>query len=347
MADNDGKGNGLKLEMVGEGVEDAHQPDDDQGQDASSLKEEADSELEDENAEEQRLGGGEEEEDEEEAKKILRRAENKTRRERQKAARERDQKELSFLRNRNEQVERQLMSIAKRLDDNDINTVDSRLRQVDNAIANSEDVYGKATTAGEGDDAKNALKIRDDLREQRDKLIAHREVLKRKSDETAKPEEVRSPPPPELVTRLRAWHDRNKWFDFGRRDEDSAVAGAIDDMLADEGYDPTTDEYYKELDRRIARRIPDRRVSVNNDKGGGEGNGDDNRRSDKDEKKKKPSTGPKFRVGGHERALGSNQVHITKERRAAMEEAGAWEDKKLRNRMLASYAKWDEEHAND
>jgi hypothetical protein len=196
-------------------------------------------------------------------------------------------------------------------------------------------VYAKAITAGEGDDAAEAQRIRDGLKEQRDGLKAYKEQ--------GAVQPVEEGPDPELVENVRIWHERNKYFDFGRRDEDSAIVGAIDDMMVRDGWDPRTPEYYDELDNRVARRLPHLKQKA---RGGNGADDDDLDDGDQRGGQRKPG-GPKFRVGGRERPLKSNEVHISRERREAMEEAGVWEDPVLRKNYLKRYAEWDREHANE
>ena len=105
-------------------------------------------------------------------------------------------------------------------------------------------------------------------------------------------------------------------------------------MLIRDGYDPTTTEYYDELDARVARRMPHRA-----------GNGEDDPEQQQQQQQQTP--GPKFRVGGQERPLKANEVHINRERREAMEEAGVWEDPVLRKKYLNSFRKWDQENPQE
>jgi hypothetical protein len=152
---------------------------------------------------------------------------------------------------------------------------------------------------------------------------------------------------PALIDQVKSWSERNTWFDFGRRDEDSAIAGAIDDMLIRDGYDPRTTEYYDELDKRVARRLP--HLAKKGGKGNGEDHIDDVDDDDDPQDRggqRKPG-GPKFRIGGQERPLKSNEVHISRDRKEAMQEAGVWDDPVLRKNYLKRYAEWDREHAND
>ena len=100
------------------------------------------------------------------------------------------------------------------------------------------------------------------------------------------------------------------------------------------------------MDKRVARRLPHLA------KKGGAGNGADNLDDidvdDPQDKggQRKPG-GPKFRIGGQERPLRANEVHISRDRKEAMIEAGVWEDPVLRKKFLKRYADYDREHANE
>ena len=199
-------------------------------------------------------------------------------------------------------------------------------------------MYAKAIDAGEGKDAAEAQRIRDGLRDQKNYLTQYKE------QGGARTQAEEQGPDPLLVEQVRTWHDRNTWFDFGRRDEDSAIAGAIDDMMIRDGYDPRTPEYYEELDKRVGRRLP--HLAQGGSRGNGADDDDDLDTGDRRGGERKPG-GPRFRVGGKERPLRSNEVHISRERREAMEEAGVWEDPVLRKKYLKRYSEWDRENAGN
>jgi len=321
------------LVMVGDGVEEGEQQvasptDDDENLDALDDGDDG------AGGDDTRVGGGEQVDDD---RTEARKTERKTRRQRQKDARDRDQRELGFLRTRNEQLEKNYSDLNRRVTANETSQIDGRINQLDNAIRSADDVYAKAISAGEGDDAAEAQRIRDSLKEQRDGLRAYKE-----QGGSAPPEQ--QGPDPVLVEHVRTWHERNNWFDFGRRDEDSAIVGAIDDMMVRDGWDPRTPEYYDELDNRVARRLP--HLAQKGGRGNGAGDDHDDDRGD-DRGSQRTARGPKFRVGGRERPLKSNEVHISRERREAMEEAGVWDDPVLRKNYLKRYADWDREHANE
>jgi len=61
------------------------------------------------------------------------------------------------------------------------------------------------------------------------------------------------------------WAGKNDWF--GKDEVITAVALAIDQQLKTEGYDPSTSEFYKEVDERLKKELPNKfRVADNTQK---------------------------------------------------------------------------------
>lgn len=83
--------------------------------------------------------------------------------------------------------------------------------------------------------------------------------------ETAPPvqQQVQPPPPPQpqrpaqLDPRAEEWAEKNDWFG---RDVvmTSAVRGIHVELVRNQGFDPTSDEYYDEIDRRMRSMFPDK-----------------------------------------------------------------------------------------
>jgi hypothetical protein len=60
--------------------------------------------------------------------------------------------------------------------------------------------------------------------------------------------------PPKLDEKQEAWVENNKWF--GEDEIMTLAAFTIDQKLVAEGYDPKTDEYYSEVDKRLRQEFP-------------------------------------------------------------------------------------------
>ena len=62
--------------------------------------------------------------------------------------------------------------------------------------------------------------------------------------------------------KARDWASRNPWF--GQDQTASAVALAIDSELKQNGYDPSSEDYYREVDRRLKSELPHKFSTQNN-----------------------------------------------------------------------------------
>jgi len=60
--------------------------------------------------------------------------------------------------------------------------------------------------------------------------------------------------PPKLDEKQEAWVENNTWF--GEDEIMTLAAFSIDQKLIQEGYDPKTDEYYNEVDKRLRKNFP-------------------------------------------------------------------------------------------
>lgn len=291
-----------------------------------------------------KLGHTEGQEEGEDPDKATRRQERQARKTRQREARERTEKELAFLTRRNETLEKQLNSVTTRVQQTEIVTIQQRLAQVKEQIAAAKDVEAQAIDAGEGEDAVEAREIREGLEAAASRLEAASERL----SQPKRPDD-REPPP---AARLALdWVKRHRtWYKPDASTEDSAIAQAVEQSMVREGSNPATEAHWVELDRRLKKRLPNvfKKMASN-------GHDEDEGDEDEDEEeetviippKKKvvaKAKGPKISVGGQERHLKPNEVYISPERKAAMEEAGVWDDPKLRQKYLKRYQQWDQEN---
>jgi hypothetical protein len=130
----------------------------------------------------------------------------------------------------------------------------------------------------------------------------------------------------EVSIMAKKWIGDNSWYNPKGSDEESKIVQAIDQSLMNEGFNPKTEQYWQELDKRVARRLPERKQFD-------------------DEPKKQGRKGPM--IGGsreHAPASTRREVYVSPERKDAMIQAGVWDDPVLRQRYLKQYAKWDRDN---
>jgi hypothetical protein len=234
------------------------------------------------------------------------------RRQLQKAAKERADRELAYLRQQNAELMRRMSAVEGNTLTQNAAGVQQHLQQ---ALAEA-----RAIEAGNGEDAATALRIRDEAKERASQLSAYKNRFEAAAKEATAPRAD-----PRVTNYAQQWLSANEWYDPAGRDEDSAITKAIDNALAREGWDPASAEYWHELTRRVANRI---------------GDGDD--APARTAKRKAPPTG-----SGREYAPPStkNEVVVTPERKQAMIDAGAWDDPVARKRLLKAYQDYDRNSA--
>lgn len=286
-----------------------------------------DQEDDEEGGEDARLA--EDNEDREEVRRK-RREEKAERAARRKQAIERDKRELNFLRQRNEDLEKRMYAVEQTTVQNTLSNLDVRLNEKIAEVRAAERIMGQAIEAGNGEDAAKALRIRDEAMKQVNQL----QVIKHKQAQVAQQiHQAPNAPDPEVTSYAQQWIDRNKWYDPNAKTEESKIVLAIDQSLVEQGYNPKSEEYWQELDNRIAKHLPHIKGGGSNDDGGTTRQG-----------RKGPMLGS---TRDQTPPSSRQQVYISPERKQAMIDAGVWEDPVLRQRYLKQYAKWDRENSNN
>jgi len=267
--------------------------------------------------EDERLSGSAEGDDSSEGGsaevRAARREERRRARDRRRKGKEMTLAELDTLRRRNEELERRLQSIESRAVHQDLRVVDERLSTAQLRAQHAERVLAEAVQAGDGTRTAQALRARDEALHEARELSAVKTRFQRADAPTERVD-------PRLKTHAQEWMEDNPWYDPDAKDEESAIVNTIDNRLAAEGWDPTTAEYWDELQRRVEKRLPSRT-------GAAQKPGSATRRG--------PLIG-----GGREHASSSTkrEVYVSPEAKQAMIEGGVWDDPVKRKRVLARMA---------
>ncbi len=226
--------------------------------DGTAQKEDTGEEEEDsgEKKEESRLGGGREEESNED-KKAGRSQEGKNRRQRQKEARDRSDRELKFLRDRNETLERRFstleQSVDERITGNEINTLDTRISKAKSDLQLANQVMQQAIDGKEGADLVEAMGHRDTIRDNLRDMEQAKEYIS-SQDRTPRGRNER-PLDARHVAHAQVFMVDHDWWDPEGRGADDMAVRRLDTQLVREGYDPATKEYWSELSTRTKKRI--------------------------------------------------------------------------------------------
>lgn len=269
-------------------------------------------EPDDEEEEEERMGVSEEDTEQEVTKRQSR--DRRTRREIQKRARDNAKRELEFLRQQNAELMNRVSAIEGNTLSQQAQTIAQQYQQALYEKQQAEMIIAKAVEAGNGDDVTQAMRIRDEANYRAAQLAQAQQQA-----ETYAMQAVAPRADPRVVDYAKQWLDANPWYNPAGRDEDSAITKAIDNALAAEGWNPSSEEYWHELTRRVAARI-----------------GDDSPASNP--RRKAPPTG---NTREHAPVSTRKEVYVTPERKQAMIEAGVWDDPVARKRYLKAYQAYD------
>ena len=269
-------------------------------------------EPDDEEEEEERMGVSEEDTEQEVTKRQSR--DRRTRREIQKRARDNAKRELEFLRQQNAELMNRVSAIEGNTLSQQAQTIAERYQQALYEKQQAEMIIAKAVEAGNGDDVTQAMRIRDEANYRAAQLAQVHQHTEAIAQQAAAPRAD-----PRVVDYAQQWMEANPWYNPAGRDEDSAITKAIDNALAAEGWNPSSEEYWHELTRRVASRIGDDTPAAS-------------------PRRKAPPTG---NTREHAPVSTRKEVYVTPERKQAMIEAGVWDDPVARKRYLKAYQAYD------
>jgi hypothetical protein len=252
--------------------------------------------------------------DDTEAVRSARRARRKAKKELIKRTNEEKDRRLELLQRQNNELMERLAVIERK-------THSSDLAKLDKAIEDEElrlqYAMAKMREAGDNSNGTELAKAQELWYETRGRVDA----LKRAKEEAAKSQvNEGGAVNPKLQRYASDWMENNPWYDPSGTDEDSEIAKMIDQRLHKEGWDPTTEEYWEELDNRLQKRLPHRY------------------NQSQDEPRRKPRS---FVTGsGRESApsRGAGQFVLSPDQVRAMKDAGFWDNPEKRARMIKRYA---------
>jgi len=250
------------------------------------------------------------------------RAQRQQRKFRRKAAIEHKERELAYLRAENEEFKRRLSNVEKQTTQFNLNTVDQRLNEALNEANMAERIMAKAIEQGQGEDVTKALQIRD-------AALERARQLKAAKDQVEKAPAPKPQKDPRVAAYAQEWIKANNWYDPSGKDEDSAIVKVIDQRLAAEGFNPASEDYWIELDNRVARRLP-------------------HRYGEETVEKAKPKRGGPPVGGKREYASPSTrkEIYISPERKQALIDAGVWDNAELRQKYIKRYADYDRNNSS-
>lgn len=286
----------------------------------------------------------------EDDKRARRKQERQQKKERVRAERE----ELRALRQDNARLVRAVEDLTGKVETRfatvDATAIDNRLRDLQNAYANAKARRAKAMTEGNSAEFDAADEQMANARLEYDRLADQKRALASSGDggerrHAGKEVQAEQQINPRVSRHVNTFLSEFPDYDPDGRDRNSRLVQMIDAEITEEGFDPTSREYWEELADRVREQIPEW-ADGGGERANGHANGGSNGR-------RSPLNGgrprPRQTVAGSGRdgggGEGSGKFVLSRDRVQAIKDAGAWEDPKKRARMIERYRAYDRENA--
>ena len=267
---------------------------------------------------------GDSNDDERAAIRERRRLEKLERKDRRDQAIKRDKLELDFLRKRNDDLERRVSAQEQRAHQVDLGSYDNAIAEAAKEAEMADRVIAKAVEAGNGADVTQAMRYRDQAMQKMQQLqFAKNQAAQQRPQSTV-------PQIDDMTMHYaKEFMAENPWYDSQGRDEDSAIVIAIDQALAKDGYNPQSEEYWDELRKRTARRLPEKFKTQ--------------RQPTREAREERTPRGGPAVGSGREHAPTSTrkEIYLSPERKQALIDAGVWDDPVLRMKYAKRYSEYD------
>lgn len=270
-------------------------------------------------SEESSEGDSEESSDDEDEREAIRERRRQERKHRKEAQREREdtlRRELAARDAVINELRSKVDVIERRNSGSEVAQIEAAKKQTAQAYNYFKDQIRVATEAGNGAAVAEATEKLIQAQRKFDEISNFEKAIKQRQS-------APQPLDPRLANHAQEWMSKNKWYDPSAKDQDSEIAMRIDQRLAQEGWDPTTKEYWEELDSRVKKYLPHRANSA-----------------------KMENTRPRSTVAGSGRessvaASSKNSYKLSSERVQALKDAGLWDDPKARAEAIKRFRDYD------
>ncbi len=258
---------------------------------------------------------------EREAIRAARREERKLKRQLGKEEKRHNHHLISSLKKQNQELAERLANLEKRTSGAEMARVEKAIEDADVRLRWTQMKLKEAVESGDGDGVVQAQEAMYEAKRQVEAL----QNLKQQASKQVETSGIK-PPDPDMQRLASNWMANNRWYDPKGRDTDSRIALQIDKTMAEEGYDPSTEEYWDELDERLSKYLPHRY----------------------NQGKSNSRPRPRSVVTGSERSSSStsgsgNEFLLSPQRVAAIKEAGMWDNKEQRMKMIKRFMDFDRE----
>jgi hypothetical protein len=256
--------------------------------------------------------------DDTEAIREAKRQKRRARKEYHKQVQQEKDTRLQMLQRQNQELLERLSVVERRTHGSELARVENQMKEQEAKILFAKNKIKEAAETGNGDLLLNAQDMLYEARRDYESL----ENVKRAATQPRQQQQTIKAPDPLVQSLAAKWMQKNAWYNANGNDMDSQVTQRIDQLMADEGWNPSSQDYWEELDNRLQRYLPHRYNDSN----------DDDVRKPKKHKSVVTSTGRESLSGG------KNTFVLTPDQVKAMKDAGFWDDPEKRQKMIKRYA---------
>ena len=229
---------------------------------------------------------------------------------------EKDMK-LQLLERKNQELMERLSVVERKTHSADLARIDKAIEDQELRLQYAKMKIAEAASASDGHAMAEAQEMMYEARRQMEALSNFKKAA-------VEPRQSQGNVPDPRLQRLAAnWMEKNDWYDPNARDTDSKIAKQIDETLVSEGWDPTSPDYWNELDNRLHKYLPHKYNDST-----------DVRSSTKRPRSVVTSSGRESVNGSTNR----NTFVLKPEQVRAMKDAGFWDDPDKRSKMIKRYA---------
>lgn len=253
-----------------------------------------------------------------EAMRAAKRNKRKARKEYHRQVQTEKDHRLQNLQRQNQELLERLSVVEKKTAGADLARMDKAIEDQHLRIEFAKRKIKEAMETGDGDLLTNAQEMWHEARRQSEDLAA----MKKRMVQPDRQQTIQQDPM--LQRHASTWMDNNPWYDPNGKDMDSKIALTVDQALADEGWDPKSADYWEELDNRLQKVLPNRYTDVNSEK--------------PVQRRPKSVVTSSGREVASSSSGGRNTFTLNPEQVRAMKDAGMWDDKEKRARMIKRYA---------
>ena len=160
-----------------------------------------------------------------------------------------------------QQVQQQNEEMKKRLSDLDKGYINEYGSRIESQSAAAKRMLQEAYDNGDMEKMAQAQEIISGLTLEKERLRIQKSRSERQvqaeTQQAAQPRQQATQQPRQLDRKLTSWMEKNPWFgDDGNRIMTASAKVIHEDIVINEGFDPNSDEYYQEIDRRMRREFP-------------------------------------------------------------------------------------------